>query len=78
MQRPALSFSRPAGIIGARYELQKSVTLESDWQTVATAPFESSVNAGVEHVVFRDPEGDESSTKSFYRLRITPTSSVTP
>lgn len=79
INRPALSFHRPAGIMGARYELQVSGTLEAGgWQTVATAPSQSSVVGGVEQVVFRDPTGDESSTKYFCRLRITPTSAVDP
>ncbi len=79
VNRPAISFHRPVGIIGAKYELQMNATLEAGgWQTVATTPSESSVAGGVEQVVFRDPVGDESSTKYFCRLRITPTSAVDP
>lgn len=79
VNRPALGFQRPAGVIGAKYELQMNPTLEAGgWQTVATTPSQSSVASGIEYVVFRDPAGDESSTKYFCRLRITPTSSVVP
>ena len=64
VNRPALSFRRPEGIIGARYELQTNETLVvGGWQTVATTPSHSTVVNGVEHVVFRDPTTDQSSPK---------------
>lgn len=79
IRRPALSFRRPLGVTGVKYELQTNATLASGgWQTVATAPSESTIVNGVEHVVFRDPTSDQSSSKYFCRLRITPTAVVNP
>jgi hypothetical protein len=77
--RPALKFERPAGVIGAIYELQTNTSLAADgWQTVSTVAAEQTKTAGVESVVFRDPVANTSSPRYFCRLKITPTAGVNP
>ena len=70
-RRPALRFSRAAGIIGVRYELETSTTLNAlEWQTVSTNPIETEVVGKVEYLVIEDDLYDDSMPARFLRLRV--------